>query len=112
LIEVIRGDNELHFDYAAQLAAQFSQSRAAVQEVLELWLDWWRDLLLVKLGSGVVTNVDHEAELAKMSRGYSLAQIRAFIGSLQAAGEQLGQNANPRLALEVLMLSIPVRSAL
>jgi DNA polymerase-3 subunit delta' len=81
--------------------------------VLDLWLDWWRDLLLVKLGSGAtVTNVDHEAELAEMSRGYSLAQIRAFIGSIQAAGEQLGQNANPRLALEVLMLSIPVRSAL
>jgi len=113
LIEVIRGDNELRFDYAAQLAAQFSQNRAAVQEVLDLWLDWWRDLLLVKLGAGAdVTNIDHEAELAEMSRGYSLAEIRSFIGSLQAAGEQLNQNANPRLALEVLMLAIPLRSAL
>jgi DNA polymerase-3 subunit delta' len=111
LIEVIGGDNELRFDYAAQLAAQFSQKRAAVGEVLDLWLDWWRDLLLVKLGSGVITNVDHENELVEMSRGYSLAQIRAFIASIQAVGEQLGQNANPRLALEVLMLNIPVRSA-
>jgi DNA polymerase-3 subunit delta' len=112
LLEVIRGDNEPRFDYAAQLAAQFGQNRAAVQEVLDLWLDWWRDLLLVKLGSGdTITNIDHEAELVEMGQNYSLSQIRAFIGSIQAVAEQLEQNANPRLALEVLMLSIPGRSA-
>ncbi len=112
LLEVIRGDNEPRFDYAAQLAAQFGQNRAVVREVLDLWLDWWRDLLLVKLGSGdTMTNIDHEAELVEMGQDYSLAQIRAFIGSIQAAAEQLEQNANPRLALEVLMLSIPGRSA-
>jgi len=112
LVEVIRGDNELRFDYAAQLAAQFSQNRASVQEVLDLWLDWWRDLLLVKLGAtDTITNVDHEVEVVDMERGYSLVQIRAFINSIQAAGEQLRQNANPRLVLEVLMLGIPGRSA-
>ena len=112
LLEVIRGDNEQRFDYAAKLAAQFSQNRGSVQEVLDLWLDWWRDLLLVKLGAtDTITNVDHEAELADMERGYSLVQIRAFINSIQAAGEQLRQNANPRLVLEVLMLGIPGRSA-
>jgi len=112
LLEVIRGDNEQRFDYVAQLAAQFSQNRGSVQEVLDLWLDWWRDLLLVKLGSSdTITNIDHEAVLVEMGRGYSLLQIRAFIDSIQAAGEQLGQNANPRLVLEVLMLSIPGRSA-
>jgi DNA polymerase-3 subunit delta' len=112
LLEIIRGDNEVRFDYAAQLAAQFNQNRASVREVLDLWLDWWRDLLLVKLGSSdTVTNIDHEAELAEMGQSYSLAQIRTFLGSIQAAAEQLEQNANPRLALEVLMLSIPGRSA-
>jgi DNA polymerase-3 subunit delta' len=113
LLEVIGGDNETRFDYAAQLAAQFGQNRAAVREVLDLWLDWWRDLLLVKLGAGdSVTNIDHEAELTEMGQGYSLLQIRAFIDSIQSAAEQLEQNANPRLALEVMMLAIPGRSAL
>jgi DNA polymerase-3 subunit delta' len=112
LLEVIGGDNELRFDYAAQLATQFGQNRAAVREVLDLWLDWWRDLFLVKLGAGdAVTNIDHEAELDEMGWGYSLPQIRAFINSIQSAAEQLEQNANPRLALEVMMLSIPGRSA-
>jgi DNA polymerase-3 subunit delta' len=111
LLDVVTGDYEERFDYAAHLVAQFSQSRGLVREILDLWLDWWRDLLLVKLGSsGAITNIDFEAMLVDLARGYNLAQIRAFINSIQAAGEQLRQNANPRLVLEVLMLSIPARN--
>jgi DNA polymerase-3 subunit delta' len=112
LLNIASGDYEMRFDYAAQLVAQFSQSRSLVQEMLDLWLDWWRDLLLVKLGcSSAITNIDHQAMLVDLAKGYNLAEVRAFIHSIQAAGEQLRQNANPRLVLEVLMLSIPERSA-
>ncbi len=108
LLDIINTDYEERFAYAGQLATQFSQSRGSVQEILNLWLDWWHDLLLVKVGCGDnITNVDLKDRLIDSTRGYSLAQIKAFINSIQAAGEQLGQNANPRLVLEVLMLGIP-----
>ena len=63
---------------------------------------------------GAATNapvalLDLAPTLAEMARGYKLAQIKAFINSIQAVGEQLRQNANPQLVLEVLMLSIPRR---
>ena len=110
LFDIINADYEERFAYAAQLVAEFSQSRRVVQEVLDLWLDWWRDLLLVRVGCiDCINNVDLEATLAEIARGYNLAQIMAFINSIQAAGQQLRQNANPRLVLEVLMLSIPRR---
>lgn len=112
LLDIAGGNYEERFDYAAQLVVQFSQSRSLVQEVLDLWLEWWRDLLLVRLGRGdAITNIDRQAMLFDLARGYNLAEVRAFISSIQAAGEQLRQNANPRLVLEVLMLSIPERSA-
>jgi len=108
LIDIVDADYEERFAYSTQLASRFSQSRGPVYEQLKLWLDWWRDLLLVKAGrAGDVTNADRIDELEKMAKNRSLAQIRAFIGSIQEAGEQLRQNANPRLVLEVLMLSIP-----
>jgi len=110
LLDIINADYEERFTYAAELAAQFSQRRGSVQEVLDLWLDWWRDLLLVKIGCNeAITNVDFEATLIDSTRGYNLAQIKAFINSIQAAGEQLRQNANPQLVLEVLMLNMPRR---
>jgi len=108
LLDVIEADCEDRFAYSTQLASQFSQNRGAVYERLNLWLDWWRDLLLVKAGLvNDVTNSDRLDELNGMAKGRSLSRIRAFIGDIQAAGEQLRQNANPRLVLEVLMLNIP-----
>ncbi len=110
LLNVIDADCEERFAYATQLAAQFSQSRGLVQEILDLWLDYWRDLLLIKAGcDDTITNADMLATLVDQAKGYSLVQIKGFINSLQAAEEQLRQNANPRLVLEVLMLSIPRR---
>ena len=108
LLEIIKADYEERFVYANQLAVQFAQNRGMVKEVLDLWLDWWRDLLLLKIGGyGIITNVDRIDVLVEMAKGYGLAQIRDFINRIQAAGEQLRQNANPRLVLEVLMLDMP-----
>jgi len=96
------------FAYAAELASQFGRDRASVQEVLQLWLDWWRDLMLTRGGCGnFAANVDQEAALYTDAQGYALTQIKDFMQSLQRAKEQLDYNANPRLVLEVLMLSIP-----
>jgi len=112
LLDITNADYEERFDYVSQLVAWFSQSRSLVQEILDLWLDWWRDLLLVKLGcDDVITNIDHQVMLLDLAQGYTLVEIRAFISSIQSAKEQLRQNANPRLVLEVLMLSIPERRA-
>jgi DNA polymerase-3 subunit delta' len=110
LLNIINADYDERFTYVAQLVALFRKSRELVQEILYLWLDWWRDLMLVKVGcNDSITNVDSEAILVNIAEGYSLAQVRGFIDSIQAAGEQLRQNANPQLVLEVLMLSMSRR---
>lgn len=111
MLELVSTDNERRFAYVAQLVSGFSQNRELVQEKLYLWLEWWRDLLLVKVGcNDAVTNIDRLKELTGMAEGYTLSQIRAFIDNIRMAGEQLRLNANPQLALEVLMLSIPEKS--
>jgi DNA polymerase-3 subunit delta' len=110
LVGVIKDDYEGRFDYAGKLAAGFSQNRGAVYETLERWLDYWRDLLLVKLGSEeTITNIDRKEELREMAGGYQPGQIKDCIESIRRTGEQLRQNVNTRLALEVLMLDIPIK---
>ncbi len=112
LLDVSTADYEERFAYAAELVTRFSQNRGLVWEVLDLWLNWWHDLLLVKTGcSNHIINVDMLATLADWASGYSLVQIRDFITNIQAAKEHLRQNASPRLVLEVLMLSIPRRGS-
>lgn len=108
LLDIIDTGIEERFSYVARLATQFYQNRGLVQEKLNLWLDWWRDLLLVTAGSSdIVYNVDRLDTLEKMAKGYNLRQIRKYVDCIQAASRQLGQNVNPQLVLEVLMLEIP-----
>jgi DNA polymerase-3 subunit delta' len=105
---IISADYEERFAYATELVAQFGRDRRQVWEVLDLWLSWWHDLLLVKVGcSDKVENIDLLPVLVDGAKGYSLAQIDDFIKSIMTAKGQLRLNASPRLVMEVLMLSIP-----
>ena len=111
LLELDSADHEQHLSYAAELAAQFGKDREQVEETLSLWLNWWHDLLLVKGGGGeLITNIDQKSILFRQAKNYRLEQIKDFIYNLQTVGVQLSQNANPRLALEVLMLSMPQKT--
>ena len=110
LDEVVAGGIEARFGYARELSHEFGQSRELVAETLNLWLGWWRDLLLAKIGCPeMVANRDRLAALNSQARDYSLCGVRDFISRLQAASVELRCNANPQLVLEVLLLNIPVR---
>ena len=93
-----------------EYAQQLSRNPEAVPELLHLWISWWRDLLLAASGSSVgITNVDREDTLRIQAQRYSLGQVRDFVEALRAAAWRLERNANTRLTLEVLMLSLPTR---
>jgi DNA polymerase-3 subunit delta' len=96
------------FAYAQELASQFSQNRRVVAEIIELWLDWWRDLMLIKGGcQEAIINVDYERALEEQARELSLSEIKGSLANLCLLQEDISKNVNPRLALEWLMLNLP-----
>jgi len=108
IMSVARADYVGRFDVAGQMAFQFSKRREPVYETLDSWLGWWRDMLLFKTDCrDAVVNIDFMDTLADMAQRYTLAQIKDVINAIQSARDQLKLNANARLVLEVLMLSIP-----
>jgi DNA polymerase III gamma/tau subunit len=96
-------------------AGELAKESEELPQLLEVWLSWWRDLLLLQSGmvagsntDGVrVTNVDREPLLLVQVAQLSTAQIQAALQATRLAVRQLGQNANPRLVMEVLALSLP-----
>jgi DNA polymerase-3 subunit delta' len=77
-------------------------------DVLELWLGFWRDIMLEGFGSGRgISNPDLASEIQIISKKIPENQIvnavRAFQGTITA----IDNNANIRLALETLMLDFP-----
>jgi len=102
---------EQRFAYAQELATLFSKDRRAAREIMDTWLTWWHDLMLIKGGYGEgTTNVDYEATLNKQAMELTLNQIKGFIVSLCQTAKAISQNVNARLALESLMLNLPAKS--
>jgi len=100
---------EGRFSYASQLASLFFRDRESARQLLFLWLRWWRDLLLIKEGAEeYVHNSDRLAPLRLQATGLSTEQVLGFLKRLLQTLDALDRNANPRLALEVLMLDLPV----
>jgi len=108
VVSLLTAGLEQRFAYAQELASQFSQNRRAGAEIIEVWLDWWRDLMLIK-GSchESIINVDYEVALEEQARGLSLSEIEGFLANLCLLQEKISKNVNPRLALEWLMLNLP-----
>jgi DNA polymerase-3 subunit delta' len=110
LAQLAKQDRIERFTYATSLANQFSKNRETVRETLQIWMSWWRDLLLINGGCKTsITNVDLEDSLSQEASQYGLTGIKTFIDHLFQAIEALDRNANPRLVLEALMLDIPTR---
>jgi DNA polymerase-3 subunit delta' len=110
LVSLLTASLEQRFAYAQELANQFSQDRRAGTEIIEIWLDWWRDLMLIKGGcQEAIINVDYETVLKKQARGLSLSEIEGFLANLDLLQEAISKNVNTRLAWEWLMLNLPKR---
>ena len=96
---------------AARLpAAAAITDAAAARDVLDLWQTWWRDALLVAEGCGdLIANVDRVESLRRAQRGgaSTVACLQA-IRCLQETRDQIEANANVRLAMESLLLDLPV----
>ena len=89
-------------------AWEASRDPVASRAMLELWIAWWRDLLLLHgEGEDHIVNVDRGDELAWLSGQSTLPQVQAALKALQETVAQLDANVNTRLALEGLLLKLP-----
>jgi DNA polymerase-3 subunit delta' len=112
LSSLLTASLEQRFAYAQELASQFSQNRKAGAEILEMWLDWWRDLMLIKGGcQEAIISVDYQTTLEEQAWGLSLSEIEGFLANLGLLQEDISKNVNPRLAWEWLMLNLPRRES-
>jgi DNA polymerase-3 subunit delta' len=91
-----------------ELAGKLSRTDDDALQMLDLWLSWWRDLLLVKgQCADAIVNADFRERLARDAAHLELRVIQNYIGMLQNARHHVEQNVNARLVLEVMLLHAP-----
>jgi DNA polymerase-3 subunit delta' len=97
------------FAYAASLGSGYSKNRQGTQQALEMWQEWWRDILL--LAAGRENQITHRDRLDRARVLASQCAVPDAVRALRAitdARQQLSENASPTLALEAMMLALPV----
>jgi DNA polymerase-3 subunit delta' len=104
LLELLAADRLERLDFASKA----SRGPVAVRRQIELWISWWRDLLLLCGGDdGGLVNIDRLDELNSLAAQTPLPQALAGLKALQTTATQLEANVNTRLALEGLLLQLP-----
>ncbi len=91
-------------------AVELAKTPDELLEMLDLWLGWWRDVLLIQTPTGDgarVTNVDHTDALRAHAAQFSVAQVHRALKAIRETSRYLTQNINARLALQVLLLNLP-----
>jgi DNA polymerase-3 subunit delta' len=104
LYDVIHGSRLQRFAYAEKLY----RDRDLMKEALDLWIGWWRDVMLI--ASNATTppiNIDQLEALQRTAAHVGLDASSKVVDSIQRTTIALMRNANARLALEVLLLEMP-----
>ncbi|HWQ84459.1 MAG TPA: DNA polymerase III subunit [Anaerolineales bacterium] len=105
LVHLLFSKRVARFAYAETLT---KDKNLPLADVLQTWLAYWRDILLLTTGSGsLLANIDRQAEMEQLAGQLSIQTARKVIQAAENTLQLLGKNANPRLALEVLMLDLP-----
>jgi DNA polymerase-3 subunit delta' len=106
LARLLKASRVERMAYAEHLAREASLDR--IQDVLDLWVGFWRDVLLLSAGtSEPLSNPDQEAEIRRLAHVVSPALAGQVISGLRQTGTLLEKNVNTRLALEVALLDWP-----
>ena len=96
------------FDYAQEISNLYAKNYNKALSNLNLLVDWWRHLLILKNVTKEISNDVSEISVSDgQVREISNQQIVNAIDSIHATMDYLAVNTNPRLALESLMLSLP-----
>lgn len=104
LEDALKKNRKGRFDVAQEL----SKDKLAVAPLLELWLTYWRDVLLLTENSPVKPcNIDRRVAIEQLVQRISPEAARAALRATQHMLDLLNTNANLRLALEVMFLDYP-----
>jgi DNA polymerase-3 subunit delta' len=86
------------------LAERMSQTKDEIPEILDMMASWVRDLAVARYCPERIVHHDLKNQILSVSRRTDLPSLVQANGALAEARRRLQANANPRLALEALLV--------
>ena len=87
-------------------AEALARDKGNLEDALDMMTTWFRDVLMCKLQPERILNGDFMEDIQDASQGLSVDEILEKMETVFAAQSAISRRANPRLALEVMMLRL------
>jgi DNA polymerase-3 subunit delta' len=104
LFQLLASSRRERFAFAAERV----NDKDELRNELQVWLTFWRDVLIYTAGiSGSITNLDYADQLKRLADSIEIKAAEAYVTSVENTIDRIDHNVNARLALEVLVLDFP-----
>ena len=103
--DILREKNEIIDQFlVSPFHLSEDKSKKEIEEILKILLSWYRDILIskYKAASSSLINVDRREEVLNLANEISLEKLIQAIKAIIRTYSFIQQNANPKLALEVM----------
>ena len=105
---IVAGPRLTRIKAAERLSQRVGKDKAALRDILEIWLTYWRDVLLQSHDCPVKPcNSDRVDEIRSLAARTSALEVQGALAATRRTMEALATNANIRLALDALLLEYP-----
>lgn len=89
-----------------ETAEDYARDRETAVDAVDMLKLFWRDILLVRAGSGEPANLDLLPLVREIAERMTTEQILEKLERITFAAQALARNVNPRIALEVLFMDL------
>ena len=104
LVQVLTSSRRERFAFAyAHL-----NNKDDLRSELQVWLTFWRDVLIYASGiTGSITNLDYASRLKPLADELGMSAAQFYVSSVENTLDRIDRNVNPRLAIEILLMDFP-----
>ena len=110
-VRIAESDRAERLNWSEQLVGRGAtpQSVANVELILDAWTDWWRDLWLQQTDQAdALIHISQRERVERIAALYDQQEVSQFLEKIQRTRALIQRGVNARLALDVLLLNIPV----
>jgi DNA polymerase-3 subunit delta' len=87
-------------------AETLSRNKNRLADGLDMMMTWFRDALMCQIAPDRVINRDFMEQIEQASQSLPVNRLLEKVEAVRATQTRISQNANPRLALEVMMMRL------
>ena len=110
-VRIAESDRAERLNWSEQLVGRAAtpQSVANVELILDAWTDWWRDIWLQQTDQhDALIHISQRERIERIAALYDQREVSQFVEMIQRTRALIQRGVNARLALDVLLLNIPV----